>query len=232
MTHAGAATSTRSLLLLPLAHSRTALPAAAAVPPRLHQMRLLTRTATHTRSLTARSSSCSLLLPRTAAVAATAAVITPLRTLSTSAPLPPLSAAQSTPAATSTPAAAAGAPAASFKTRQSQQVLLSREQSEGAGARVRRSIGRPELRNFDPFLMLDEFSLGKKGGFPDHPHRGASCTHTGLAATGGSAELRRRHAVTVRRRPPWLARASPTIEGSQKLQRRRAVCLTVALDNH
>lgn len=26
---------------------------------------------------------------------------------------------------------------------------------EGHGARVRRSIGRPELPNFDPFLMLD-----------------------------------------------------------------------------
>ncbi|KAF9946090.1 hypothetical protein BGZ72_000680 [Mortierella alpina] len=35
--------------------------------------------------------------------------------------------------------------------------ILSKEQSEGDGARVRRSIGRPELRNHDPFLMLDEF---------------------------------------------------------------------------
>ncbi|KAG9064430.1 hypothetical protein KI688_003620 [Linnemannia hyalina] len=45
--------------------------------------------------------------------------------------------------------------------------ILSREQSEGVGARVRRSIGRPELRNHDPFLMLDEFShedfAGHKG---------------------------------------------------------------------
>jgi len=40
------------------------------------------------------------------------------------------------------------------------------------GARVRRSIGRPELRSFDPFLMLDEFSGDTSGGFPDHPHRG------------------------------------------------------------
>uniref|UniRef100_H2Z502 Pirin n=1 Tax=Ciona savignyi TaxID=51511 RepID=H2Z502_CIOSA len=46
-------------------------------------------------------------------------------------------------------------------------LLLSREVSEGVGARVRRSVGRPELRNLDPFLLLDE---GK--GFPDHPHRG------------------------------------------------------------
>ncbi|XP_058569443.1 pirin isoform X2 [Neofelis nebulosa] len=50
--------------------------------------------------------------------------------------------------------------------------MLSREQSEGVGARVRRSIGRPELKNLDPFLLFDEFKGGRPGGFPDHPHRG------------------------------------------------------------
>jgi len=53
-----------------------------------------------------------------------------------------------------------------------QKAFLSVEQAEGVGARVRRSIGRPELRSFDPFLMLDEFKVGKPAGFPDHPHRG------------------------------------------------------------
>lgn len=52
------------------------------------------------------------------------------------------------------------------------KTVLSVEQSEGVGAKVRRSIGRPELRNLDPFLMLDEFKGGRPGGFPDHPHRG------------------------------------------------------------
>lgn len=46
------------------------------------------------------------------------------------------------------------------------------EQSEGAGATVRRSIGVPKLRNFTPFLMLDHFSIAPGAGFPDHPHRG------------------------------------------------------------
>ncbi|GAB9477025.1 Pirin-like protein [Globisporangium polare] len=46
------------------------------------------------------------------------------------------------------------------------------EQSEGVGATVRRSVGTDELRNLDPFLMLDEFNVGLPGGFPDHPHRG------------------------------------------------------------
>ncbi|KAI2642174.1 RmlC-like cupin domain-containing protein [Xylaria nigripes] len=46
------------------------------------------------------------------------------------------------------------------------------EQAEGAGARVRRSIGTSQLRNFSPFLMLDHFNVNAGSGFPDHPHRG------------------------------------------------------------
>ena len=53
-----------------------------------------------------------------------------------------------------------------------QKTFLATEQSEGAGARVRRSIGTPNLRNFSPFLMLDHFSIAPGAGFPDHPHRG------------------------------------------------------------
>ncbi|XP_031584735.1 pirin isoform X1 [Oreochromis aureus] len=56
--------------------------------------------------------------------------------------------------------------------RRVQKTVLSVEQEEGLGARVRRSIGRKELRNLDPFLMLDEFRVSKPAGFPDHPHRG------------------------------------------------------------
>ena len=48
--------------------------------------------------------------------------------------------------------------------------------SDGAGVKLRRSIGsRPELR-LDPFLMLDEFGTENPddyiAGFPPHPHRG------------------------------------------------------------
>ena len=51
-------------------------------------------------------------------------------------------------------------------------VIEAREQSEGAGATVRRSIGTPKLKNLSPFLMLDHFNVGVGAGFPDHPHRG------------------------------------------------------------
>ncbi|GFZ05014.1 RmlC-like cupins superfamily protein [Actinidia rufa] len=50
--------------------------------------------------------------------------------------------------------------------------FLARPQHEGVGAIVRRSIGRFELKYFDPFLLMDEFSVSAPAGFPDHPHRG------------------------------------------------------------
>ncbi|CAD6224444.1 unnamed protein product [Miscanthus lutarioriparius] len=58
------------------------------------------------------------------------------------------------------------------KPRQVVRKFLARPQHEGVGAVVRRSIGRFELRYFDPFLVLDEFSVSAPAGFPDHPHRG------------------------------------------------------------
>lgn len=50
------------------------------------------------------------------------------------------------------------------------------ETSEGAGVTVHRSIGIPALRNFDPFMMLDQIGSDNPddyiAGFPSHPHRG------------------------------------------------------------
>lgn len=56
--------------------------------------------------------------------------------------------------------------------RQVAKKVLAKLQHEGDGAVVRRGIGRSELKNFDPFLMLDDFSVSPPAGFPDHPHRG------------------------------------------------------------
>jgi len=48
--------------------------------------------------------------------------------------------------------------------------------SDGAGVKLRRVIGQPQLPDLDPFLMLDEFGTDHAedyiAGFPDHPHRG------------------------------------------------------------
>ncbi|GAA5956000.1 hypothetical protein JCM3765_000066 [Sporobolomyces pararoseus] len=52
--------------------------------------------------------------------------------------------------------------------------VLAIETPEGDGVTVRRSIGTSQLRNFTPFLMLDNFNVPPGGSFPDHPHRGMS----------------------------------------------------------
>ncbi|XP_063413947.1 pirin-like isoform X2 [Mytilus trossulus] len=56
--------------------------------------------------------------------------------------------------------------------RNVKQAIQSKEQDEGVGAKVRRSVGSNQLRNFDPFLLLDDFRVKAPAGFPDHPHRG------------------------------------------------------------
>jgi redox-sensitive bicupin YhaK (pirin superfamily) len=69
---------------------------------------------------------------------------------------------------------------------------------------MKRLQGVPDLRSFDPFLMLDEFKSDDPsayiGGFPDHPHRGFETVtyllagrmrhsdnhgHSGLLGAGG-----------------------------------------------
>ena len=56
------------------------------------------------------------------------------------------------------------------------RLVTGRAVSDGAGVRLTRVIGTPELDHVDPFLMLDEFRSDDPGdylaGFPDHPHRG------------------------------------------------------------
>jgi redox-sensitive bicupin YhaK (pirin superfamily) len=57
-----------------------------------------------------------------------------------------------------------------------QRVIRSAPASDGAGVRLRRSLGQSQGARLDPFLMLDEFSSENPddyvAGFPDHPHRG------------------------------------------------------------
>ena len=56
------------------------------------------------------------------------------------------------------------------------KIIKSIATSDGAGVKLKRSIGTPEADYIDPFLMLDEFGSENKddyvAGFPPHPHRG------------------------------------------------------------
>jgi len=63
-----------------------------------------------------------------------------------------------------------------MSTRTLEHIIESVHASDGAGVKLRRSLGGPRGLRVDPFLMLDEFSSENPGdyiaGFPSHPHRG------------------------------------------------------------
>ena len=63
-----------------------------------------------------------------------------------------------------------------MSTRTLHRVIKSMATSDGAGVKLRRSVGQQRGLYHDPFLMLDEFSSDNPGdyiaGFPAHPHRG------------------------------------------------------------
>src|SRR6202521_1059494 len=60
--------------------------------------------------------------------------------------------------------------------RSVKRVVKGMPTSDGAGVRLTRVIGQPQLPDLDPFLLLDEFGTDKPedyiAGFPEHPHRG------------------------------------------------------------
>ena len=64
----------------------------------------------------------------------------------------------------------------STTTRTVQRIIESLPTSDGAGVKLRRSLGQSQFSRLDPFLMLDEFSSFDANdyiaGFPAHPHRG------------------------------------------------------------
>jgi redox-sensitive bicupin YhaK (pirin superfamily) len=55
-------------------------------------------------------------------------------------------------------------------------LLTGKPTMEGAGVRLSRVFGHPEVPRFDPFLLLDDFGSDNPhdylAGFPWHPHRG------------------------------------------------------------
>ena len=62
------------------------------------------------------------------------------------------------------------------KSREIRKVIRGRPVGEGAGVHLRRVFGFGETKDFDPFLLLDDFRSDDPRkflpGFPWHPHRG------------------------------------------------------------
>ena len=80
------------------------------------------------------------------------------------------------------------------------KIIRALNASDGAGVKLKRSIGTPEADYIDPFLMLDEFGSENKedyvAGFPPHPHRGIETVTYMLAgdfehkdSTGGEGRM-------------------------------------------
>ncbi|VAX32045.1 Pirin [hydrothermal vent metagenome] len=60
--------------------------------------------------------------------------------------------------------------------RKIKKVMQAKPVIEGAGVRLKRVFGHPEVPEFDPFLLMDDFHSDSPedymAGFPMHPHRG------------------------------------------------------------
>nr|WP_202943287.1 pirin family protein [Elusimicrobium minutum] len=60
--------------------------------------------------------------------------------------------------------------------REIKQIVQGTATKDGAGVKLTRVLSRPNVKDFDPFLMLDAFDSHDKAdfikGFPWHPHRG------------------------------------------------------------
>lgn len=60
--------------------------------------------------------------------------------------------------------------------RKIKRVVAGKKETDGAGVELTRVIGKPDVYDFDPFLMLDAFDHDDPEkyikGFPWHPHRG------------------------------------------------------------
>ncbi len=63
-----------------------------------------------------------------------------------------------------------------MKQREIAELVKGQRAIDGAGVHLVRVLGRPNVVNFDPFLMLDSFDSHNpadyEAGFPFHPHRG------------------------------------------------------------
>jgi redox-sensitive bicupin YhaK (pirin superfamily) len=109
-----------------------------------------------------------------------------------------------------------------MKIRELERVINSIPASDGAGVKLRRSIGgAPGLRH-DPFLMLDEFFSDDPNdylaGFPAHPHRGFE---TVTYMLDGHMQHKDNHGNTGNLRPgdvQWMSAASGIIHSEMPQQ--------------
>src|SRR2546422_10519651 len=100
---------------------------------------------------------------------------------------------------------APGAKEADMSIRPVKRLIKAKPTTEGAGVHLRRAFGFGNTTEFDPFLLLDDFSNDVPedylAGFPWHPHRGIETITYVLAGTvdpgGGPGNNNRNSACDV-----------------------------------
>jgi len=68
-----------------------------------------------------------------------------------------------------------------------QRVIETQSAVDGDGATVQRSFPNPQLRNLDPFVLLDDFDVRAPAGFPMHPHLGLEARTTRARARSSTS---------------------------------------------
>ena len=117
------------------------------------------------------------------------------------------------------------------------QIIQTKPTIEGAGVKLQRAFGFGKTKEFDPFLLLDDFRNDKpedyKAGFPWHPHRGIETITYVLAGsvehgdslgnkgkmTAGDVQWMRARAGRPAPSPPPAARRGP-----RSVRRTRRAC--------
>jgi len=106
--------------------------------------------------------------------------------------------------------------------RRVERVVAGRQTTEGAGVRLRRSLGGAELDQFDPFLLLDEFKSDDRNdyiaGFPDHPHRGFETVTYMLAGAMRHEDSRGNRGDLVAGSVQWMTAGSGLIHSEMPRQ--------------
>jgi redox-sensitive bicupin YhaK (pirin superfamily) len=102
------------------------------------------------------------------------------------------------------------------------KVVEGQATSDGAGVRLKRTVGTRGLDHVDPFLLLDEFKseLGSDylAGFPDHPHRGFETVTYMLAGAMEHRDHRGNHGLLGPGSVQWMTAGKGIIHSEMPRQ--------------
>src|SRR3982074_3809320 len=92
------------------------------------------------------------------------------------------------------------------------RLIQSKPTLEGAGVHLRRAFGFGNTKDFDPFLLLDDFRndvpQAYLAGFPWHPHRGIETITYVLSGTVGPGERLRNRVLIASGDVQWMTAGS------------------------